>query len=196
MADAAAVRCNNLKVVLDAALLRGVDSIWIGRDLGYRGGRRTGLALTDEVHLPSHANLYGAIKLVRATRGPVTGERTAHVIWQVLKVVKRPVFLWNVVPLHPHGAGNPLSNRCHNRAERAASLPLLAWLLDALRPRRVFAIGRDAHDALGNIGIHATPVRHPSYGGQREFVDTMSHFYRIGCVKLTGDSQTRPLLKS
>jgi len=30
----------------------GSNTIWMGRDLGYRGGRRTGLALTDEAHLP------------------------------------------------------------------------------------------------------------------------------------------------
>ena len=179
MPDAPRVRCNNLRIVLDAALSQGVESVWIGRDLGYRGGRRTGLALTDEVHLPSHAGLYRAADLARATRGPLAGERTAGVIWRVLNVVDRPVFLWNVVPLHPHDVDNPFSNRRHIRAEREASLPLLACLLEALRPRRVFAIGRDAHDALRTMSIDATPVRHPSYGGQREFVEAMCHHYSI-----------------
>jgi hypothetical protein len=27
--------------------------MWFGRDLGYRGGRCTGLAFTDEAHLPA-----------------------------------------------------------------------------------------------------------------------------------------------
>ena len=45
--NAADIRRNNLRLTLDSFLQTGVDSIWIGRDLGHRGGRRTGLALTD-----------------------------------------------------------------------------------------------------------------------------------------------------
>jgi hypothetical protein len=177
--DAPLIRRNNIALVLDAALARGTESLWIARDLGYRGGRRTGLPLTDEVHLSSHANLYGSLALTRATRGPIVGERTAHVIWDVLKTIDQPVCLWNVFPLHPHVAGDPLSNRCHNRKERAASLPLLKWLLDALSPRVVFAIGRDAQQALEEMRISATPVRHPSYGGQHEFTEAMYRHYGV-----------------
>lgn len=179
-ADAPAIRCRNLVMVLNAALSNGVDSVWVARDLGYRGGRRTGLALTDEVHLSSHGSLYGSLPLARATRGPVVAERTAAVIWRVLRAIDRPIFLWNVFPLHPHEAGNPRSNRCHTRLEREACQPLLLSLLKALHPKTVFAIGRDAENALRTLSICATPVRHPSYGGQTKFVDTMSHYYGIG----------------
>lgn len=178
--DAPAIRSRNLAMVLNAALLNGVDSVWIARDLGYRGGRRTGLALTDEVHLSSHGSLYGSLPLARATRGLVVAERTAAVIWRVLRALDRPIFLWNVFPLHPYIAGNPLSNRCHTRREREACQPLLLSLLEALHPKTVFAIGRNAESALSTIGIRATPVRHPSYGGQTEFVDAMHRHYGVG----------------
>ena len=144
--------------------------MWIARDLGYRGGRRTGLALTDEVHLAAHGNLYGALPLARATRGPAMGERTAAVMWQVLTNLKRPIFLWNVFPLHPHERDDPMSNRCHTRAERQACRPLLIWLLETLNPRSVIAIGRDAQAALADLDVAADKVRHPSYGGQTEFI--------------------------
>jgi hypothetical protein len=106
--EAPSIRRNNLAMVLEAALAQGIDSVWIGRDLGYRGGRRTGLALTDEVHLSSHGQLYGCLPLARATSGPIVAERTAQTIWQVLGSIDRPVFLWNVFPLHPHSAGSTL----------------------------------------------------------------------------------------
>jgi Uracil DNA glycosylase superfamily len=177
--DAPAVRRRNLALVLEAALGAGVESVWIARDLGYRGGRRTGLALTDEVHLSAHGGLYGDLPLARATRGPVVAERTATVIWQVLRALDRPVFLWNVFPFHPHASGDPMSNRCHTRAERQACKPLLMWLLDALRPRTVVAIGRDAQMALEDLDVVAEKVRHPSYGGQAEFISGMHAHYGV-----------------
>ena len=52
--DAPQLRRKALLDILESAELLEVDSLWIGRDLGYRGGRRTGLALTDDVHLCYH----------------------------------------------------------------------------------------------------------------------------------------------
>lgn len=177
--DAPRIRRTNLQLVIDAALKGSVDSLWVARDLGYRGGRRTGLALTDEAHLLDHSRLYGDLPLKRATRGPIVVERTAKVIWQTLKQINRPVFLWNVFPLHPHESNDPLSNRCHTRAEREACSPLLTWLIANLQPKLVVAIGRDAELALADMGIAASQVRHPSYGGQGEFIDGMRSLYGL-----------------
>jgi hypothetical protein len=167
--NAPAVRRRNLLAVLEAAIAARVDAIWIARDLGYRGGRRTGVAMTDEAHLPNAARLYGNVAIGRATRGPVVVERTATVVWRTIEEVGRPVLLWNVFPLHPHEPGRPLTNRCHTRRERLAFGPLLAALLDIVNPATVVAIGRDAQVGLTELGITSAAVRHPSYGGQAEF---------------------------
>jgi hypothetical protein len=177
LADAAIIRRRNLELVLAAAIVGGVDSIWIARDLGYRGGRRTGLALTDEVHLSWHAEIFAVPLLSRATVGPTVAERTAAIVWRTLRSLNRPVFLWNVFPLHPHEPGDPMSNRCHNRLERTACQPLLLWLLEALQPKSVVAIGRDAQAALRDLGIQAVAIRHPSYGGEAEFVMGLAEHY-------------------
>jgi hypothetical protein len=177
--DAAARRRDNLERMLVAAIDARVETMWIARDLGYRGGRRTGVPLTDEVHLGSAGALLGGIELARATEGPVVAERTAAIIWRVLDRVGQPVMLWNVFPFHPHEAGSQLSNRCHTRAERVATWPLLQALVEMLRPRRIVAIGRDAQMALGELGLPTTGVRHPSYGGQREFMDGIYSLYGV-----------------
>ncbi|WP_271592350.1 uracil-DNA glycosylase [Bradyrhizobium sp. CCBAU 65884] len=181
--DAPRIRRENLQLVIDAALKISVDSLWIARDLGYRGGRRTGLALTDEAHLYDHSHLYGDLPLKRATRGPVVVERTAKVVWQTLKLIDRPVFLWNVFPLHPHEPNDPQSNRCHTRAEREACRPLLRWLIASLQPKVVVAIGRDAELALADMGIATSGVRHPSYGGQADFVHGMCSTYGLSSAR-------------
>ena len=177
--DAAAIRRRNLTLALEAALAAGVESVWVARDLGYRGGRRTGLALTDEAHLDAHAALLGAKDLRRSTLGPATAERTATVIWRMLMSIRQPVFLWNVFPLHPHETGRPMTNRSHTRTERHACRHVLITLLDILAPRSVLAIGRDAEAAMADLGISAKQVRHPSYGGQTEFIAGVSEHYGL-----------------
>jgi uracil-DNA glycosylase len=177
--DAARVRRRNLVRCMDAAVTARVDTIWIARDLGYRGGRRTGVPLTDEVHLDQAAALMGGIALDRATRGPVVAERTAAVVWSVLTRIGEPAVLWNIFPLHPHEADLPFSNRCHTRDEREATWPLLTALIAMIKPRRIVAIGRDAGMALADLDITVEIVRHPSYGGQAEFISGLNHIYGI-----------------
>ena len=169
--NAPAVRRRNLRTLLEAALEAETDTIWVARDLGYRGGRRTGVALTDDVNLTSISALFGGVPLDRPTRGDVVAERTAAVIWRVLSKIDQPIFLWNVFPFHPHEPENDFSNRCHTRAERDASLPFLYDLIEMLAPKRLIAIGRDAQDALSDFDIKVIGVRHPSYGGQRDFLN-------------------------
>lgn len=178
-ARGAAIRRQNLRIVIEAALSRRGASLWVARDLGYRGGRRTGLPLTDEAHLSVCASIMRSRPLLRATIGPLVAERTAAVVWRTLQAIGQPVMLWNVFPLHPHGAGDPMSNRCHSRLERESCQPLLRRLLEALAPQRVVAIGRDAEAAMAEMNVASTTVRHPSYGGQHEFLDGLEKLYGV-----------------
>jgi hypothetical protein len=183
-ADAPQRRRANLLAVVKAAAEDGIDSVWIARDLGYRGGRRTGLPLTDEIHLQTFSDIYGGLTLSRATKGPPVAERTAAIIWKVLAQIDKPVFLWNIFPLHPFEPGDPLSNRCHTRAEREVFRDLLFTLLKMLRPKSVIAIGRDAHHSLLELDIDCHAVRHPSYGGQAEFIRGMNELYDLPRARL------------
>jgi hypothetical protein len=175
--DAPGRRAATLLALLKAANKCEVDSIWIGRDLGYRGGRRTGLALTDDVHIALHAQRWG-IAMYRPTKGEAVAERTAAVIWSVLDRIEVPVFLWNVFPLHPHEAGKPFSNRAHNAQERAAGEDILADLMALISPKRIIAIGNDAAKSAARIlPNRIVQVRHPSYGGQNEFLTQIGGLY-------------------
>jgi hypothetical protein len=177
--DAPDLRRRNLTNYLTRATDLGASEVWVARDLGYRGGRRTGIALTDEVRLTSAERLFGSTTFVRATKGPIVAERTAAIVWRALATVARPVVLWNVFPFHPHDPGDPLSNRCHTKAERETTLHLFRALLDLVRPREVIAIGRDAAAALGAVAPPASIIRHPSYGGQNEFIAGVERHYGV-----------------
>ena len=181
--DAAATRSTNLRRLIEASYSSNVDTIWVARDLGYRGGRRTGVPLTDEVHLDSVERLFGTDPIERATQGEIVAERTAAVIWKLLAAIERPVMLWNVFPFHPHEDEKPMTNRCHTAKERELTLPFLWYLIELLKPKQLIAIGRDAQAALQDSPIPVINVRHPSYGGQHEFNETLMRFYDVDLVQ-------------
>ncbi|CAM5507476.1 uracil-DNA glycosylase [Eoetvoesiella caeni] len=178
--DAPRRRAAALSALLRCASEKPVDAIWIGRDLGYRGGRRTGLALTDDVHMSQHAKRWDIdLAPERPTVGDAVAERTAAVIWGMLEHIDARIFLWNVFPLHPHESGDPFTNRQHNARERRAGEELLQQLIVLLRPSRIIAIGNDAAAAAHRItdGLPVICVRHPSYGGQTQFQGQITDLY-------------------
>ena len=87
--------------------------------------------------------------------------------------------LWNVFPFHPHELADPLTNRCHTRKEREACWPFLEALVAMVRPQRIIAIGRDAGLALTDLAVPVQLVRHPSYGGQAEFIAGLHEIYGL-----------------
>lgn len=178
--DAASTRLHMLRTLLHSAKEHHVDSIWIGRDLGYRGGRRTGLALTDDYHIAEHGSRWG-LEFIRPTNGTVVKERTATVIWNQLLQLNANIFMWNVFPFHPHKPGNPLSNRQHNAAERRIGMEILSELISLINPKNVVCIGNDAASAVAKLQTRQNfyKVRHPSYGGHTEFRRQISNLYNI-----------------
>lgn len=173
--NAPEMRRDGLLKILRCALEVSLDSIWIGRDLGHRGGRRTGLAFTDDCHLNTHARRW-RIEIERPTVGDEVSERTATVVWSALRKFESHVFLWNVFPLHPHLAELPFSNRAHNVDERNIGIDLLVELIDLLQPGRLVPIGKDAAAVANRIcgKREVLPVRHPSFGGQRTFLEQLA----------------------
>ncbi|RBJ77256.1 uracil-DNA glycosylase [Pseudomonas sp. MWU12-2534b] len=176
--DAAASRRRNLRAFLQSAESIRVDTIWMGRDLGYRGGRRTGLALTDEQHLADMAKVYSGCDAVQATKGPAVAERTAAEIWAVLHELELPPLLWNVFPFHPYEPVDQFTNRKFSAAELAKVDELNAALIEWLDIRRIVGIGQDAVNYASRFNVEVVPIRHPSYGGTTDF--------RMGMQKLYG----------
>lgn len=191
--DAPALRRKNLRSILEAAGRQGVDTLWMGRDLGYRGGRRTGLALTDEKHLPAMARLYPGIALSKSTTSPDVAERTAAEIWAVLAQLDRAPLLWNVFPLHPHEVGDPFSNRRFTARELAQVDELNAALFRWLEIRQVVSIGQDAAGYAAKFGVKVSCVRHPSYGGVNDFRRGVSALYGIELSRLTRGANQQQL---
>ncbi|HLS52287.1 MAG TPA: uracil-DNA glycosylase [Burkholderiaceae bacterium] len=178
--DAPQRRTTLLRRVLHQAQKQPLDALWLARDLGYRGGRRTGLPLTDDNHIAAHLQRWGlAAPKLRPTKGKPQAERTATVIWRQLANIDATVFFWNVFPLHPHQSGQPFSNRQHTAPERQQGEALLLQLIKLLKPRHIVAIGNDAMASAQRVASGHTlyQARHPSYGGQTQFEREISNLY-------------------
>ena len=172
-------RRESLLAILETAAGSEIDSLWIGRDLGYRGGRRTGLALTDDVHLEKHAERWGVS--VKKPTTEIVAERTAAIVWSVLNRIDASIFLWNVFPLHPHEPSDQFTNRAHNSRERNAGEALLFELICLLKPRRLIPIGNNAALAASRLRKkqEVFKIRHPSYGGQNIFLKQTREIYGL-----------------
>jgi hypothetical protein len=179
---APSIRRQNLLQILTSLRSTQMIDVWVGRDLGYKGGRRTGLALTDEYSLDLYATHLKLNSLERATNGPASKERTAENIFRILTEVDLPVLTWNVFPLHPHESGKPFSNRQHTRAEAEVGMTFLKELCTIFSVRRVIAIGNDAAAWTRSITPEQFHVRHPSYGGQTEFLTRMRELYSLSSL--------------
>ena len=177
--EAPLYRRESLLAILETAAGSEIDSLWIGRDFGYRGGRRTGLALTDDVHLEKHAERWG-VSVEKPTR-EIVAERTAAIVWSVLNRIDASIFLWNVFPLHPHDPSDQFTNRAHNSREREVGEALLFELICLLKPRRLVPIGNNAALAVNRLREkqEVFKIRHPSYGGQNKFLKQTREIYEL-----------------
>lgn len=180
LSDGPVVRKRNLRKYLQSIVDLGSDTIWMGRDLGYRGGRRTGLALTDEERLNLFAKLYPGSVPEKATKGPIVAERTATEIWNILSRLEMPPLLWNVFPFHPHELNSPMTNRRFTTSELANVSDLNHELVTWLKIKKIICIGQDAATYAKSLGLEVDCVRHPSYGGTKDF--------RLGMQRVYGNS--------
>ncbi|GGE16497.1 hypothetical protein GCM10011390_39430 [Aureimonas endophytica] len=168
--DAASIRCRNLRRYLHAFAGRDGIDLWLGEAPSRFGARRTGVPFTGEgrlVDLSSRLAIapFEIATTADASAAPPSG--TSRQIWDALPE-RLPLF-WNAVMHHPHRTGIPVRNRTPSRSEITRSRDTLALLVEAIRPRRILAIGRVAEGASEGFGVPVTYVRHPAQGGAAKF---------------------------
>jgi len=94
-------------------------------------------------------------------------------------MIDTPPLLWNVFPFHPHEPDNPFSNRRFTARELDQVDELNSALITWLKIRQIVAIGQDAAHYAQRFGVAVTTIRHPSYGGVREFREGMQKLYQL-----------------
>lgn len=174
----AAHAAHNLKTFLGSHDPAAWCLLLVGEAPGYRGAAVSGVPLASlSVLTEDWSDPWQAFGPCSGYREPSDGlpsfrrEATATIVWEVLHevLVDAPLPLtWNAVPFHPHGAREH-SNRPLRRTDYATGLAWLERLLVIFPNVRPIAVGRAASNALQQLGVHHSAVRHPSRGGKLAF---------------------------
>lgn len=168
------VRRGNLKLYLTEMARRRPSVLLVGEAPGYRGTRVTGVPFADHGILvdgiPS-IRMFGGdagYSLPSDARQPLT-ERTSTVVWRTFAKYGFVPLLWAAFPFHPHGPGDPASNRAPTRRELDVGREFLERILDVWPLQRVLAVGRVAENSLRILGLSCAYIRHPARGGHEQF---------------------------
>lgn len=182
-----AVRRRNLTRYLEQVGERAPSVLLVGEAPGYRGMRITGVPFTNTVILQRGIPQFGLFGpdngyAVPAGLPKVAAEPTATVMWDSLVELDFLPLLWSAFPLHPHRAGDPLSNRRPSVRETAE----WAWSWRALEHifsiRSVVAVGNVAYDSMVRSGLSVPRVRHPAHGGKVMFTRGLRELLERGSI--------------
>ncbi len=147
----------------------------IGEAPGPWGCRFSGIPFTSERQLIQqnflfHGKQSSNTKLVRVKhkKSPFS-LNTSKIFWDVMNEYHPKFFVWNCVPFHPYKHDDILSVRTPTKLEVKRYSEMLKKIIDIINPDVTLAVGKKAFSALERIGEQSKYVRHPSYGGAKEF---------------------------
>ena len=173
--------CENLRAYLTAVFHQpGRRVLLVGEALGYRGGVLTGIPFSSaRLASQSSHKFWRELRPDLSLAGD-TSEATASIVWDYLASRRRIPLCWNGLPFHPHHKGDRSTNRAPQTAELERGRAFLTRLIDAYQPDRIAAVGGKAATALACAApsVSFSAIRHPSYGGKREFVEGMDRLLR------------------
>ena len=153
----------------------------IGEAPGYKGCRITGIPFTSSELFVKTSNIkiFNDLK-EKVFLEKIEHENTATIIWEYLKNKNELPILWNSFPYHPFNINNPKSNRTPTNKEIEESKYFIKELVKIFNPKIIAAIGRKGEKVLHQIypNKNIEYIRHPSYGGKKEFINGMEKIYK------------------
>ena len=170
-------RRRNLNSYLNLIANNNSKILILGEAPGYKGCKNTGIAFACEHTLKSYDFLknldFETINEINFEK-----ENTATIVWSELSRVNKYPLLWNIFPFHPHKKDNEYSNRTPSVAELKMGLETTKELIKILEIDYVICVGRKAETKIKKMQIKYDYVRHPSYGGEQEFIKQINNLLK------------------
>ena len=169
---------SNLQRYLAFMYEKGTKVLLVGEAPGYNGCRLTGVPFTSEYIIRNgvlKGKLFGVDNGYKASTKKVKKEQSATAMWSVLEELEVLPLLWNAFPFHPYKKDNANSNRKPTAKELEIGKNYLSELIGLFDIEMVIAVGNVADDVLNRMEIEHTKVRHPSYGGKKDFKEQLRY---------------------
>lgn len=172
---------NNLRHYLEVMFnLPGERILLVGEAPGYRGCRITGIPFSSGKLFETEQHPVLRIIQSNLTLNKIEAENTASMVWRYLADKAVTPLFWNAFPYHPHPKGQPDKNRAPTKVEIKQGKRYLKALADLYQPSLIAGIGRAGTDCSQQAFPEQpiTYIRHPSYGGKKEFIATMDGIFK------------------
>lgn len=165
------VLLSNLRVYLEYLVENPPDYALVGEAPGYKGCLLTGIPFTSQHILKNSDNVFFNLCREKLHILGAQRENTASVIWKQFDKCQTPLF-WNAFPYHPHTDKNKNTNRKPTVSEIKEGRVILEIVLKLVKPKIIIGVGQASHVALTKLNLSNSfqKVRHPSYGGVKEFI--------------------------
>lgn len=177
------VRRANLSIYLHRMQELTPKLLLVGEAPGYKGAKLTGVPFScEELLMTSDSHgVFGRRFQYQCVhqQGEFEKERSAIMVWEELNRYQEIPLIWNIFPYHPHPLNQPFANRGPRVSELRAGQVYIQKLLQIFPITRIAAVGRKAYQGLEEMNISNISlqyVRHPSYGGKRDFVKGLENF--------------------
>jgi uracil-DNA glycosylase family 4 len=97
-------------------------------------------------------------------------------MWDYLGTDVNVPIMWNAFPFHPHLNNSPESNRRPNEEELEVGEQYIKLVFELFKPKKLCSLGRVGESVLHRLFPNETItyIRHPSYGGKKDFILGMS----------------------
>jgi len=170
---------NNLKQYFLYLLRYNPHILLIGEAPGYKGCKLTGIPFTSgNIIRNSEHKIFKEIGNGIVLH-KIISENTATILWDFLYTNKIIPILWNAFPFHPHQNGILESNRKPNMTEIEEGKIFLKIVYDLFKPTKLCSLGRVGETILNELFPREKIIyiRHPSYGGEKDFIKGMQNLY-------------------
>jgi len=173
--------CENLKIYLLYIVNQGRYEVkglnkkpvkmLIGEAPGYKGARLTGIPFSSGALIRQKEHRIFQIIDRKIILEQVISENSASLVWAALNDSEIYPLFWNAFPFHPFPKGSKNKNRAPIKKEVQEGASYLKELIEIFCPTTMAGVGRKGVAALENIfpDEEVVYIRHPSYGGKKDF---------------------------
>lgn len=173
------VLTNNLKAYLETMLKTqhqsGSRVMLVGEAPGFKGGRLTGIPFSSGKLLQESDHPFIKVLRPQLELDSCEKENTASMVWQYLsEQTDVPVF-WNAFPFHPHPSRVQKKNRNPKQSEIEEGAEYLEMMVEIFKPDQIAGLGRSGVACVEKVfpERQVAYIRHPSYGGKKDFIQGM-----------------------